>query len=207
MDVEVPKLATPVVFSVKTPDALVVVHGTRFSVEVDPEGKNGNTQVDVTRGVVTVQAGGQEVWLNAGQHWPPITASAPASSSDVAPPEPAQPAARQPRAVVPSQPRAKVRRKPATVAAHQLAEENRLFGVAMAKKKAGDGQGALNAIEDFLTRYPDSVLVQEAHVERFRLFSRLGRAEEAADYARRYLGDYREGYARQEARDVALGSP
>ena len=43
------------------------------------------------------------------------------------------------------------------------------------------------------------MLLQEAEVERFRLLSRLGRTREAARHARQYLGQYREGYARDEA--------
>jgi hypothetical protein len=44
-------------------------------------------------------------------------------------------------------------------------------------------------------------------VERFRLLRRLGRHSEAAREARSYLGDYHDGYARDEARGVALENP
>jgi hypothetical protein len=44
-------------------------------------------------------------------------------------------------------------------------------------------------------------------VEQFRLLARLGRSREAARAARSYLGDYADGYAREEARDLVLGSP
>ncbi|MEY2935012.1 MAG: hypothetical protein RL033_5761, partial [Pseudomonadota bacterium] len=88
-----------------------------------------------------------------------------------------------------------------------LAQENRAFAAAMARRNAGELSQALSALEHWLVRYPDSVLQQEARVEQFRLLARLGRSREAARAARSYLGDYRDGYAREEARDLVLGSP
>ena len=66
----------------------------------------------------------------------------------------------------------------------------------MAKRKAGELSAALSELESWLARYPDSVLQQEARVERFRLLASLGRSAEAARAARSYLGDYPDGYAR-----------
>jgi hypothetical protein len=43
-------------------------------------------------------------------------------------------------------------------------------------------------------------------VERFRLLEHLGRRREAARAARAYLEDYPNGYAGQEAREIALGA-
>ena len=64
---------------------------------------------------------------------------------------------------------------------------------------------ALLELERLAQLYPRSVLRQEIVVERFRLLERLGRHRDAARVARSYLGDYENGYARQEARDIALG--
>jgi hypothetical protein len=213
VDVEVPKLAQPIEFSVQTPDALVVVHGTRFSVRVDPDAPAGAiTHVAVTHGLVAVHAGGGEVWLSAGQDWPPTAKPAAAERAAVVDPEPA--AAPRDTARVPSLQRHRARR--AAVAArarqprldaHSLAAENRVFAAAMAKHKAGDLSGALLEIERLLREYPGSVLVQEARVERFRLLHGLGRVAEAARQARSYLGDYHDGYAREEARSIALENP
>jgi hypothetical protein len=56
-----------------------------------------------------------------------------------------------------------------------------------------------------LQRFPGSPLVPDARVERFRALQRLGRTEEAARSARQYLAEQPDGFAREEARDVALG--
>jgi hypothetical protein len=80
VDVEVPKLDPTRGFSVETPDALVTVHGTRFSVLVEPTLDGPHTRVQVTRGIVSVQKAGHEVFLTAGQTWPSETeAPAPAT--------------------------------------------------------------------------------------------------------------------------------
>jgi hypothetical protein len=235
VDVDVPKRVTPVVFSVKTPDALVLVHGTRFSVDVDPLRRGAQTQVEVSHGVVAVQSGGKEVRLLAGERWPgdaaPEGQAAPQPAGTILP-QPALEArdaaveglgerssldqrskrqarraarthaAGKRRAAVPSS-----RVEQSKASDHELSEENRLFASAMEQKKTGDLSGALRGVELFLARYPGSVLRQEAEVEQFRLLRRLGRSRDAARQARRYLGDYREGYARDEAREIALESP
>ncbi|MEY2932403.1 MAG: hypothetical protein RL033_3152, partial [Pseudomonadota bacterium] len=86
VEVEVPRLTQPIEFAVDTPDARVVVHGTRFRVQVDPSAPPGaSTQVAVTHGIVSVQAGSKEVWLRAGERWP--AALAPAVPADAAAPE------------------------------------------------------------------------------------------------------------------------
>ncbi len=201
VDVDVPERVAPVVFSVRTPNAVVVVHGTRFSVEVDPASARGVTRVAVTRGVVAVLSGGKEVRLTAGEEWP--------SNAELAQPE-------APPAVQRGSQLRKEERRPARATSSSrgsssddsnLSDENRSFSIAMAKKKAGRLADALSDVEAFLSRYPDSVLSQEAQVERFRLLHRLGRFREAARRARQYLGDYRDGYARDEARDIALEKP
>jgi hypothetical protein len=208
VDVEVPHRPAPAVFSVKTPDALVVVHGTSFSVAVDPLAAGIQTSVAVARGVVAVHSGGKEVRLVAGERWPAIEVSAAAPAEDHA----SEPITAQASETSTAPPPAKSRAarqaaRRAAAAESALSEENELFAAAMAEKKAGDFASALRKVESFLSRYPRSVLLQEAEVERFRLLSRLGRTREAARHARQYLGEYRDGYARDEAREVALGEP
>lgn len=198
VDVEVPEGVASRVFSVRTPNAVVVVHGTRFSVEVDPRSARAPTRVAVTRGVVTVTSGSEEIRLTAGQEWPDGAAS-------VVP----EPTASQRPVKHRAPPRRAARDTPASPALDDssLSEENRMFAIAMTKKKDGELASALSDVEAFIVRYPDSVLLQEARVERFRLLHRLGRAREAARRAREYLGDYRDGYARDEAREIALEQP
>jgi hypothetical protein len=195
--VEVPKLARPVEFSVQTPDARVVVHGTRFDVEVDPHARAGaQTRVAVTRGLVEVDSDGRAIWLHAGEHWPDdktlVAGEADGGASDPAPAATPDTTASEPA------PAREIRSD------HSLALENRLFATAMARRKAGDLKGALRRLERFLEHHPDSVLVQEARVEHFRLLERLGRKSRAAREARSYLGDYPDGYATDEARRLAL---
>lgn len=214
VDVEVPRLAQPVEFAVDTPDARVVVHGTRFQVHVDPGAAPGAvTQVAVTRGIVSVQAGSKEVWLRAGERWPAAAAPAqPEVAPDATAPlepelQPAPAAEEEEGAAPPAKRRAPRARAARKLSDHSLAQENRAFAAAMAKRKAGELSQALSELERWLARYPDSVLQQEARVEHFRLLARLGQSSQAARAARSYLGDYPEGYAREEARDLVLGSP
>jgi hypothetical protein len=94
VEVEVPKLGAGQ-FSVQTPDALVVVHGTHFSVSIEPGPDTPHTRVDVSRGLVAVESQGQQVWLSAGQHWP-AEASSPAVVAPVAPPPARTPSAEEP---------------------------------------------------------------------------------------------------------------
>lgn len=205
VDVEVPKLAQPVEFSVGTPDARVVVHGTRFTVRVDPDARSGPlTHVAVTRGLVSVQSGGEQTWLRAGEQWPapPAPAAAP-----VLEPARAAPASEEREIEQTLRRAARVSAQRARAPRHSLAAENRVFAAAMAKHKAGDLSGALQDIERLIHQYPDTLLLQEARVERFRLLRRLGRRSEASREARSYLGDYHDGYARDEARSVALEAP
>jgi TolA-binding protein len=171
--------------------------------------------VAVTHGIVSVQAGSKEVWLRAGERWP--AALAPAAPTDAAAPEAFAPAPGEPgldqlpadsdeRVVLPAK-RPAPRARPQRRVDPSLARENRAFAAAMARRNAGELSQALSELERWLDRYPDSVLQQEARVEQFRLLARLGRSHEAARAARSYLGDYPDGYAREEARDLVLGSP
>jgi hypothetical protein len=81
VEVEVPKLQPGRGFSVETPDALVTVHGTRFSVLVESTLEGPRTHVQVTRGIVSVQKEGREVFLTAGQAWPGDARASSAGSS------------------------------------------------------------------------------------------------------------------------------
>jgi hypothetical protein len=208
IDVEVPRLKEPVEFSVQTPDAVVVVHGTQFNVHVDPDATAGTqTHVAVRRGLVSVQSGSELSWLRAGQEWPPAASPQAAAQEQLGPVGSTQPLARHAQAVETRRNERTALRRHSRPDLHSLAAENRVFASAMAKHKRGDLSGALLEIEHLLARYPSSLLVQDARVERFRLLHGLGRVAEAAREARSYLGDYRDGYARDEARDIAMDQP
>ena len=62
---DVPRRIGPLeAFSVRTPSALIVVHGTRFTVSV---GNTGETTVAVLAGAVTASAGGSRLPVQAGE--------------------------------------------------------------------------------------------------------------------------------------------
>jgi TolA-binding protein len=152
--------------------------------------------VAVTRGLVEVDSDDRAIWLHAGEHWPDDRTLV-AGEADGGTSDPALAATPDPTASAPPAPR-DIRSD------HSLALENRLFAAAMARRKAGDLKGALRRLERFLEHHPDSVLVQEARVEHFRLLERLGRKSRAAREARSYLSDYPDGYATEEARRLEL---
>ena len=191
---------------VETPDAEVVVHGTVFAVGVSSRNEHSVTDVSVTRGSVWVlQHGVQVALLAAGQHWsseaeaasgapsvaPPVAAAAPSVTTDDA----ASPPAKSPRALA----RAAV----AEAKASTLAEQSRMFQEAIDARNRGDDARASDLFARLLARYPS---YEEAEVQLFRAQKRLGRMTAAAAEARRYLALHPQGFARDEARELALSS-
>ena len=226
VEIEVPKLPAGHTFSVRTPDAVVTVHGTSFSVEVTKSASPGGTTttVIVKRGVVSVLHEAQEAVLYAGMEWsssgelPVVVASAEPPGRSVGPPSikprspspslsQAQDASRRPdRARVdstPSIPSAAPAPEPPSRSA-DLANQNALFSEAQLARKQGDRAGALKLLDELVRRYPAAPLSEDAHVETFRALAELGDRAGAAREARRYLTLYRNGFARDEARALAL---
>jgi hypothetical protein len=218
VDVEVPKLEPTHGFSVETPDARVMVHGTRFSVVVEPTADGPRTRVQVVHGIVSVQQGGSEVFLTAGQSW--AAASFGGSSSSSGQGLAAQPALEADaghdeddevdEATPPSAGDAKhgvrsgARRD---FDSRELADQNRRFARAMAHKKHDEPRAALRELAGILRRYPGSPLTQEVRVERLRLLRGLGDARLAQREAKRYQRDFPEGYAAREAQELLSGAP
>jgi len=87
-----------------------------------------------------------------------------------------------------------------------LAEENRLLVRAMVASRRGDEANAVGHLDDFLRRFPESPLAQNAQVERFRSLARAGNDAAAREAARRYLAEHPEGMAGDEARRLVVGS-
>ena len=206
VDVEVPKLDPGRGFSVETPDAKVIVHGTGFSVKVDPTEMHGiRTAVEVTHGVVSVQHAGQEVRLTAGQSWPPHEHEAPVDEATVDDELDAGDTQVEARASEPPKKqkrKARNRRAPSARESRELAEQNGHFATAMTLKNQGKTQGALDELNHLLSMHPSSPLRQEARVERLRILRGLGRTQEATSEASHYLSDFPDGYAAQEAREL-----
>jgi hypothetical protein len=216
VDVEVPKLEPTHGFSVETPDARVMVHGTRFSVVVEPTADGPRTRVQVVHGIVSVQHVGREVFLTAGQSW-----GAASSDGSSAGQGPATGAASEVDAgldddveVDEATPAPAVDEKQGVRSgarrdfdSRELADQNRRFARAMAHKKHGQPRAALRELAGILRRYPGSPLTQEVRVERLRLLRGLDDARQAEREAKRYLHDFPDGYAAREAEELLSGAP
>jgi hypothetical protein len=188
--ISVPKPGGPHTFSVTTPDARVVVHGTEFTVRVE-EGDRVHptrTSVSVMRGSVSVVNAAGERLLSPGESWS-AAAPEPAASTRV---DQAAP----------------LRAKGATAreSTGSLAEQNRLFQVALDARRAGDNAAVLRAIDELFARHPDTTLAQEARLVRFRALKALSRNQEASREARRYLSAHPDTPAADEARRALLES-
>jgi hypothetical protein len=85
-----------------------------------------------------------------------------------------------------------------------LGEENQLYAQALARAGAGDLAQALTGLAALIRDYPRSPLAQSAQADRFRLLEQAGNKSAAAQEARRYLSAYPNGFARVEARRIAL---
>ena len=213
VSVRVPPMPAGHTFSVKTPDAEVTVHGTAFTVEVAPadEGQAGgggataSTRVRVSTGVVSVASGGHESFLTAGMEWSsrPTVAAKAIETTHVA-------AASNPRVENTGAP------KTAPHPSHhedpvgppapksRLGDENQLLSSAIAASRSGNYAGAVATLNDLLRRFPSTTLAQEAHVERFRALAHGGDSAAAAREARQYLALYPDGFAREEAKALAV---
>jgi hypothetical protein len=216
--VRVPKLPRGHSFAIQTPNALVSVHGTAFSVEVTKSGQSDvpRTKVAVTEGVVTVLHGDLEVLLDAGAEWTSSVATAPTarserSSADPTRGSPASLGPRAPRAsregsragpVVGDAGGSGLEGKPGTT---DLAKQNQLFSDAMHARDQGDRARAAALLDELVARYPASPLTQDAYVARFRMLSQSGDHLGAARAARSYLDLYAGGFAAEEARAFAFG--
>lgn len=162
ISLDVPPLPAGRVLRVKTPHALVTVHGTRFQVAVHPSPADGapRTHVTVTEGLVSVQSGAQSVLLSAGSSWSSASVDPPSSETAEPPPEGENP----PRLAKP----------PARSGAGDLNAENRLFAAALAARATGDYKKAAELLERLITKHPTSPLVPSARKEREMLLRMQG---------------------------------
>jgi len=190
---------------VETPNAEVVVHGTVFAVGVASRPDHTVTDVSVTRGSVWILSNGVQVaLLGPGQHWSSDTqpSSVPVAALDT-PTAAVEPAAEDSTALRDA---ARTLRREATVAearASVLAEESRFFQDAIDARNRGDDARAAELFSHLVARYPS---YEEAEVQLFRAEKRLGRVAAAVAEARRYLALHPQGFARDEARTLALSS-
>jgi len=207
VSLSVPKLGSRKL-TVETAEAIVTVHGTRFTVERS-EGDGGRTRVTVSEGRVEVRAGPEVAMLGPGGFWesqprvmaqPPALPTQPAAGTSVA--ETTEPlVAQHARGKTHSGRRSAALEGPAS---SSLPAENKLFRAAASAKARADFPTALRYFDELLRRYPESPLAQNAEVERFRVLRSMKREEAAAQAAREYLSRHADGFARTEAKDVAL---
>jgi hypothetical protein len=195
VDVDLPhKLEAGKHLVVETPDVDVLVVGTAFTVDVGRAPGAASTRVRVRRGTVWImRAGAQLAVLNAGDDWSSATKPAPAAA----------PAPRE----VPVRAVAAARTNgPAREAeSGTLREENRLFKAGLTARNNGDNAGAADAFATLLSRYPRTVLREQALAEQFRSLERAGRSPAATVAARRYLASYPNGFARADAERLTSG--
>lgn len=199
----VPKLGTRGKVSVETSDALVEVHGTRFSVHVVEDAPGVQfTEVTVRDGRVLVRAAGESHLLGAGDSFSTRPPAPPAPREPIAgPPAPAPLEKAEP------QKRARKAAAPRRPSPSELAEQNRLLEAAELAQRGGMPTLAVERLELLIARYPESELAHNARVERFRVLERAGRHEAAVSAARAYLLRHPRGFAREEAERLIGGPP
>lgn len=206
--------------AVQTTDATVTVHGTRFSVTATEAGARLCTSVVLEQGVVSVDSKGRHALLTAPSTWSscdaapePARLGATATRQAIAPEVPSEAAvptvkpAPAPAFHSKGGPHAVTTGATKTPASSTLGEENRLLASARKAALGGDDAGAVLHLERLLQLYPRSILVQNASVERFRALERLGRGRDARKAATRYLAEYPDGFASDEARALVSRTP
>jgi hypothetical protein len=188
VDVSVPRVpGEPRLVQVTTADAKVTVHGTVFSVEVRQDEAGPVTTVGVTRGLVGVERKAafgtlqSEVLLHPGETWNSRSGQVSSALGAVKGPRLASgtkargaskataPETREVRdeAVSSASDPAEARR------ASDLAEQNRLFELAMRARDRGDDERAAQVLKQLLGAHPDSPLKATAQAELARANRRL----------------------------------
>jgi ferric-dicitrate binding protein FerR (iron transport regulator) len=166
IQVRVPKLAAGTDLRVRTRDATVVVHGTKFTVERLPgsDGTNkAHTRVSVTEGLVEVDSASGVAMLSAG-----MSLVVPQSSATEANPPVLAAPAETTAPPVPST------TGTASSPSSTLAAQNALLADALRLGREHPDQ-AVGRLDDFLARYPASPLAETARRERQRLSAEMDR--------------------------------
>jgi hypothetical protein len=137
---------------------------------------NGGNDVTIVvrRGTIDVRHGGADDVVRAPGKWPSTTKVPPVSS------------------------------KQSHDVASTLREQNTLLQAALDARRRGDDAAAIASLDRLLARYPRSPLVQDARVERMRAYERSGQHARAVAEAGRYLADFPNGYAREEAKALIV---
>jgi hypothetical protein len=180
ISLRVPKLQPGSTLSVRTPDAVVTVRGTRFTVGVERMGASVLTRVSVAEGRVEVESDGRTVFLTRGERWSSANAATagPARVPTKASELPGNEGSSSATLLAPQQAPAREGRGPASSrtapvtspsssgnqrsieATSTLAEENRLYQGALRAAQNGDTARSLADLERLMRQYPRSPLMQ-----------------------------------------------
>jgi len=167
-------------FLVQTSDSEIEVHGTVFSVKVEPTASSGRrTQVCLEEGVVVWHQSGRETRMIASDgHW--VGCEEPTAQAASAPPAattdgPSIQEAKPSRRTGPGMTHSAIQTKEVPAGAapplpkSSLAEQNDLFSAAMTAESEGNLTLAIRRLETLLARYPDGSLAESAKTEAARL--------------------------------------
>jgi len=176
-------------FLVQTSDSEIEVHGTVFSVKVEPYAVNGGrTRVCLEEGVVIWRQAGRETKMIASDgHW--VGCEATAAEAGLAPAGAATDGSYVERPKFNNRAglgmaQSKVRTVPVVAAKpsgrSSLAAQNDLFSAAMTAEREGDLALASARLEELLARYPDGSLAESAKAEVARL--RRSKMPSATDF-------------------------
>jgi hypothetical protein len=161
----VPRLGPSEQFSIATPGADVVVHGTVFTVQVGAPDRSGAraTCVRVDEGMVEVKHQAGSVRLGPGTQWGCEPRAAQAQAAGAISPERVQRDAPEVRPSKPRIARAEKRRAaPRRLPDGTLDEENRLLAAALQAERDRDHARARKLFAALLARHPSSPLAPEA---------------------------------------------
>lgn len=170
VELSVPKLKPGTSLSVATPDAVVTVHGTRFSVEL----VGGHTCVRVREGIVSVARGDERERLLAGDSSGCASSELATSAEHALPRVEALPDGELDKS---SESRAdRTASLPKAKASGTLLQENELFRGALAAEQSGDFDRAERLTRKLLTRYPSSVMAPDGR----RILARVRAKKESS---------------------------
>jgi ferric-dicitrate binding protein FerR (iron transport regulator) len=199
-------------FVIATPDAEVEVRGTAFRVTANSSEATcqggARTRLEVFEGVVAVRRGESVTLVRAGGVWP----DCPAGPEVVAlPPAPVVPGSTRSAVSAPERRASRAKTPAGPVVAQPdpastLAEQNDLYGRAVAARRRGDRQAALATFLELERRFPGGPLGESALVERMRLIASQDRTAATA-LAREYLARFPGGFARAEAASLLAEPP
>jgi FecR protein len=181
LSIRVPKLGTGATFAVQTPDSIVTVHGTVFSVTVLGAGSLIQTCVAVSEGLVAVEHGGKRTMVGAGEQKncrpEPATPTVPAIEPVDAPGS-ATAASPAPASTSPPDRHATAKQSsslpsPVPETDESLAAQNRLLATALQAERAGRFAEARSQLQELLARYPASPLRTDAERSLARVSRKL----------------------------------